>query len=148
MTDITKFFTEEDIKRITSSIIKAESSTSGEIRVRLEYNSGKDPLKSARKAFNKIGMRKTKLRNGVLFYLSIEDKVFVLLGDDEINSNVPDNFWESTKDLVLSHFKSGDFSLGLSNGIELVGQQLSTYFPHQKNDKNELSNSISFEGRK
>jgi uncharacterized membrane protein len=67
----------------------------------------------------------------------------VICGDQGINDLVPADFWDSTKDLMASHFKSGDFATGLVSGIAKVGEQLKTYFPLQENDQNELSNEIS-----
>jgi uncharacterized membrane protein len=80
----------------------------------------------------------------VLFYLSINDRKFALIGDIGINSVVPADFWDSTKEIVISHFKKGEFAEGLIAGIELTGKHLEKYFPHQKNDVNELSDDISF----
>ncbi len=139
-----KFFTEDDEKRILSAIKKAESCTSGEIRVRLERKGGKDPMAVARKAFEAIGMRKTELHNGVLFVLITEEKTFVILGDDEINKKVPSDFWNKVKDVVLEHFRKGLFAEGLSEGIKLAGEQLAIFFPYQKADTNELPDAISY----
>jgi uncharacterized membrane protein len=46
---------------------------------------------------------------------------------------------------MLSHFKNGDFLLGICEGIEEAGKQLKAHFPFQTNDSNELSNDISFQ---
>ena len=45
--------------------------------------------------------------------------------------------------IIQSHFKNGDFHLGLIDGISIAGQQLKKYFPFQADDTNELSNEIS-----
>jgi len=42
-------------------------------------------------------MQKTELRNGVLFYLSIKNKKFAILGDKGINASVSENFWDDIK---------------------------------------------------
>ena len=57
---------------------------------------------------------------------------------------VPEDFWESTKDLVIAKLKEGKFSDGLAAGIIKAGEQLKGHFPYQKNDVNELSDEISF----
>jgi uncharacterized membrane protein len=89
-------------------------------------------------------MHKTQLRNGVLFYLAIKDKQFAVLGDAGINSLVPENFWEEVKDEMLLHFKQGNFTVGLVNGITMAGEKLKQHFPYQKDDINELPDEISF----
>ena len=79
----------------------------------------------------------------MLIYVAYQDKNFVICGDQGINDLVPTDFWDTTKDMMASHFKSGDFASGLVSGIAQVGEQLKTYFPLQENDQNELSNEIS-----
>ena len=85
------FFTPEQRDAILAAVRHAESFTSAEIRVRLDKRAGDDPREMARKTFDAMGMRKTELRNGVLFYLAAEDCRFVLPGDDGIHHKVPTN---------------------------------------------------------
>jgi uncharacterized membrane protein len=144
MQKLEDFFSDADKQSILVAINAAESMTSGEIKVRIERNSGGDPMKTARKAFNALGMRKTKLHNGVLFVLAVEDRTFVILGDDGINAKVPEGFWNNVKDTVLQHFSTGNFASGLTAGIKLAGEQLATFFPHDNNDVNELADAISY----
>jgi uncharacterized membrane protein len=88
-------------------------------------------------------MHETELKNGVLIYLAVADKKFVICGDKGINTVVPDDFWDTTKEAMLSHFKNGEFKQGLIDGIQKAGEQLKNYFPWQDGDTNELSNEIS-----
>ena len=46
--------------------------------------------------------------------------------------------------MMVSQFKKGEFAIGLVKGIEMSGQQLKQYFPHQADDVNELSDEISY----
>lgn len=94
--------------------------------------------------FEKLKMHKTKLRNGVLFYLALENRKFAILGDAGINKVVPDNFWEDVKETVLEHFREGNYTDGLVKGILMAGEKLKEHFPYQQDDINELSNDISF----
>ncbi len=96
--------------------------------------------------FEELDMHKTELRNGVLIYLAMEDKQLAILGDVGINLKVPKGFWDDTRDVMISHFKNGEFAKGLSQGILNAGQQLKEHFPYQKDDTNELSDEISFGG--
>ena len=139
------FFTKEQQAKILSSVKAAEESTSGEIRVHIETTFKGDVLDRAAWVFKKLGMYKTALRNGVLFYLAVEDRKFAIIGDAGINSKVPEDFWDKVKDLMQNKFKEGKFTEGLSEGIMLAGEQLKTHFPHQKDDVNELSDEISFD---
>jgi uncharacterized membrane protein len=83
------------------------------------------------------------LKNGVLIYVAVKDKHFVICGDKGINDLVPDDFWDCTRDIMVSHFKEGRFKQGLIDGILRAGEQLQKYFPYQEGDTNELSNEIS-----
>lgn len=137
-------FTQTEQDQITAAIREAEMNTSGEIRVHIESSCKGDVLDQAAYIFKKLEMHKTELRNGVLFYLAVKNRKFAILGDAGINLKVPENFWDETKDLVLSEFQQGKFADGLSKGIQLAGHQLKKHFPHQEDDVNELSDEISF----
>ena len=139
-----KFFTEEQKKKITEAVKEAELNTSGEIRLHVEKNCKIDVLDRAAYIFRKLKMHRTEQRNGVLFYLAIENRKFAILGDAGINKVTPDNFWEDIKETVLEYFKKGEYAEGLSTGIKMAGEALQKYFPYKQDDVNELSNDISF----
>lgn len=139
-----KYFTEENKLQITNAIRVAETNTSGEIRVHIENHCKEDVLDRAAYLFEKLEMHKTELRNGVLFYLAVEDKKFAILGDGGINAKVPEGFWESTKKVVIAKLKEGLHAEALSDGIIMAGEQLKAHFPYQDDDVNELSDEISF----
>jgi uncharacterized membrane protein len=89
-------------------------------------------------------MQKTKERNGVLFYVCLNPKSFVILGDEKIDQVVKtENFWEGTKELVINHFKNKMYKDGLIYGILKAGKKLQEFFPAQKDNRDELSNEIS-----
>lgn len=134
----------KDENEIVEAIRTAEKSTSGEIRVHLEKSSGsQDIFERAMEVFHQLKMDNTKEENGVLIYVAMEDRNFVIYGDKGINDKVEDDFWESTKDVILNHFKKGNFKQGLVDGILMAGEQLKRHFPWQEDDENELSDQIS-----
>ena len=138
------FFTEEQKTNIVDAIKKAELNTSGEVRVHIEDRCKADVLDRAATVFALLKMHKTKLRNGVLFYLAVKDRKFAILGDSGINAKVPENFWNDIKEMMAKHFSKGNFAEGLSEGILKAGEQLKKYFPYQSDDINELDDEISF----
>ncbi len=138
------YFTPDQQQQIVDAIEEAEINTSGEIRVHIDLTCKGDVLDQAAKTFAMLKMHKTKLRNGVLIYLSVQDHKFAILGDAGINSQVPENFWETTKQAMLNQFKENNMTEGLVTGITMAGEQLKKYFPYQDNDINELENNISF----
>ena len=138
------FFSKDQKDQIVQAIIHAESDTSGEIRIHVENNCYGDVLDRAAYIFKKLKMHKTVQRNGVLIYFSVLHKKFAIIGDAGINEVVPENFWNQIKDNMSDEFKKDNFTDGLINAILKTGEQLKNYFPHQKNDVNELSDDISF----
>ena len=139
-------FTAAEQQRIVEAIRQAEKATSGEIRVHVEAHCAHaDPVQRAIEVFAQLGMQQTKDQNGVLFYLAHADRKFAIVGDKGIDANVPAGFWESTRNILRSHFASGAYAEGLSQGILLAGQQLKQYFPYASDDTNELADDISFD---
>ena len=133
---------------LIAAIRQAEITTSGEIRVHLEDTcSTPEPLDRAAQVFAELNMHKTAARNGVLFYMAWKSRQFAVVGDAAINAVVSDDFWETTKEAVLEHFRSGNYVLGLERGIKMVGEQLQRYFPYNATtDQNELDDAISLGG--
>ena len=144
---MTNPFSDAEQQRILAAIRQAETATSGEIRVHVEpHCAHPDPVQRAIEVFDQLGMHQTKQRNGVLFYLAHTDRRFAVVGDEGIDAKVPDDFWETTKDLLREHFAVGNYAEGLSRGIERAGQQLKHYFPYDRaTDTNELPDDISFD---
>lgn len=144
MSDPFDFFDFNQQQRIIAAIRAAEKTTSGEVRVHLDEDSGGHPVRKAIKVFRWLKMHKTQQRNGVLFYLAVKDHRFAVIGDRGINDKVPSDFWNSTRDILAEHFKRGAFVEGLERGIAEAGQQLAAHFPYQSDDVNELPDDISF----
>ncbi|MDY0101347.1 MAG: TPM domain-containing protein [Lentimicrobium sp.] len=139
-----KFFSSEEKDDIKQAILDAELNTSGEIRVHIENKHKGNVLERAAYIFKKLHMDQTDQHNGVLFYLSIQTRTFAIIGDEGINAVVPEEFWESTKMLMINHFREDRFAQGLVEGIAEAGIQLKKHFPFQAEDVNELSDEISF----
>jgi len=139
------FFTKSEKNVILEAIKEAEKNTSGEIRVHIENRCKEDVLDRAAWIFKKLGMERTRERNGVLFYLAVKDRKFAIIGDAGINSKVPEGFWNQIKEIMEKNFIEGRFTEGLSEGIKMAGEKLKEYFPYNKGDINELSDEISFD---
>ena len=144
MSDIKNQFTEEQKQRIVDAVKEAEHNTSGEIRVHIEKKCKADVMDRAAYIFEKLEMHKTELRNGVLFYVAVQDKKFAILGDAGINAKVPEKFWDKIKENMINLLKEGKVVQSLAEGILMAGKQLKEHFPYQKDDVNELPDEISF----
>jgi len=130
-------------QQILRAIREAEKDTSGEIRVHIEDYTKGDVLDRAADIFEKLKMHKTRLRNGVLFYLAFRSRKFAILGDAGINMVVPENFWDDIKTSMEDFFTKEEFTEGLVTGISMAGKILKNHFPYQKDDINELPDEIS-----
>lgn len=139
-----KLFTEKEKEIIVKAVKTAELNTSGEIRVHVERTCPEELMDRAAYIFEMLKMHQTELRNGVLFYLSVDDHQLAILGDAGINARVKEGFWDEIKEAMLSDFREGDMAGGLEKGILMAGEQLKAHFPYQTDDVNELSDEISF----
>lgn len=140
---IEAFLTPQEEQEIVAAIIQAESHTSGEIRVHIESTTTLDHFRRAQEVFHMLKMDNTKEGNGVLIYVAVEDKKFVIYGDTGINEVVPKGFWDATKDIMQQHFKQGAFKKGIIEGITSAGNELKAHFLRESGDQNELSNEVS-----
>ena len=135
-----------DTARIEDAIRTAERRTSGEICVSVSSLFWGNVEKAAKRAFDRLGMARTKQHNGVLLFVVPARRKFVILGDTGIHEKVGQQFWARIAAKVAGRFREGDFTGGLALAIEEVGEQLAVHFPYDKAcDVNELSNEVSFE---
>ncbi|MEN8798234.1 MAG: TPM domain-containing protein [Flavobacteriaceae bacterium] len=143
MSEVEEFLSAAEEQEIVSAILEAENNTSGEIRVHIESSCNQDHYKRAQQLFHQLKMDNTRERNGVLLYVAVKDHKFVILGDKGIDKVVPDDFWDTTRDIIQEHFKKGQFKQGIVEGILMAGNELKVHFPWKSDDTNELSDEIS-----
>ena len=138
------FLTADQQKTVVDAVRLAEKGTSGEIRIHIDGDCPSSALERAEEVFAKLGMHRTKLRNGVLIYLACNTKVFAIIGDKGINDLVPEHFWEDVIAMMGSEFRAGRFTEGLAQAVIMAGEKLQAYFPYQSDDVNEQPDEISF----
>ncbi|MCX8676361.1 MULTISPECIES: TPM domain-containing protein [unclassified Apibacter] len=137
-------FSPRDEEDIIEAIRQAEAMSTGEIRVHLDQNLTGDALATAQSLFTKLGMEKTKDKNGVLFYVSENKKKIAVIGDVNIHKYVHQNFWDGLLKEITFSFKKDNYKEGLINAILKTGTKLKKFFPRDgKNIENELPNEIS-----
>ena len=130
---------------IVDAIHKAEIQTSGEIRVHVQPKAHGDIRTVAERTFERLGMTKTALRNGVLLFIACEEQRFVILGDKGIDEKVPAGFWDEIAAKLTIRFQHGQFTEGIVEAIHSAGEELRHYFPRAHDDVNELTNDINVE---
>ena len=53
-------------------------------------------------------------------------------------------FWEDIRDKMAAAFEQDEFGEGISEGVSLIGERLSEYFPYQRDDIDEISDEIVY----
>ena len=137
-------FTKDEEKKIIQAIEKAELHTSGEIRLHVEDYCTANPYERALEVFYLLKMENTEARNGVLLYIAIKDRKLAIIGDQGIHEKLSNDFWDNIITKLQENFKNEIFAKGIIEAILEIGNQLSTYFPLNNDDKDELTNEISF----
>ncbi len=140
-----EFLAALDQPRIVAAIKDAENDASAEIRVHVQPKGGDDIRNVAERTFERLGMTKTALRNGVLLFIASEEQRFVILGDKGIHEKVPAGFWDEIAAKLTIRFKAGEFTDGIVDAIEAAGEHLAKYFPHKADDVDELPDDIDVE---
>jgi uncharacterized membrane protein len=144
---IYEYLTDDELLRVSNKIKEKELLTSGEICLSIKekrnlFDRNKDVRLLAEKEFLRLGVNNTKENTGILIFILLADREFYILADQGINSKVTQNMWDEISKNMGSDFSKGNFSAGLINCIESVGQILSKHFPVQPGDINELSNKV------
>lgn len=131
-----------DHEAIVAAIRAAEARTAGEIRVVLARVGTDDPVAAAKRHFERLGMTRTALRNGVLIFVAPASRTFAVIGDTAIHEKCGDGFWTELTEAMTGHFRSGALTSGIVLAIERAGGLLASHFPRQPDDRNELPDEV------
>lgn len=140
---VARVLTADDLEAIAAAVAAAERQTSGQIRVHLERRATGDPLDQARRAFRRLAMDRTRLRNGVLLFLALDDHGFAIVGDRGIHERVGPGFWDSVRDGLQVDLRAGRIREGIVAAVLEIGRALRGHFPDRPDDIDELSDSVS-----
>jgi uncharacterized membrane protein len=134
-----------DVSAVEQAVREAERRTTGEVRVALSrfYFWG-DVRRAAARAFDRLGMRRTRDRNGVLIFVAPWRRRFAIVGDEALGGRVAPDFWRGLADDLGQAFRAGDGTGGLARAIAAVGDQLARHFPAEPGDNpNELPDTVA-----
>src|SRR5438105_4123843 len=109
-----------DAARVRAAIEAAEKRTSGEIVVSVSTWFWGGVREAAERTFERLGVRKTAQRNGVLLFVVPSRRQFVVLGDEGIHAKVGQSFWEAAVSAMGERFRAGDVTGALVDGIERI----------------------------
>ena len=147
-----KLFSDDDFDAISRVIGEAEAGTTAEIRVHLDrrvphgrfWTKG-HPLKRAQALFTRLGMHRTRERNGVLIYLAVMDRKLAIVGDEGIHAQVGDAYWERLRDVMVEDLGGRSPRDGVITAVQDLGRVLQQHFPRRGDKPNELSNEVDVE---
>ena len=138
-----EFLSKLEHNRIVQAIRKAESKTSGEIRVLIQRGKlNSDPFVAAQKSFHRLGMHKTRERNAVLIFVAPRVHKFAVIGDQAIHEKCGGQFWQRVVEKMRTHFQSEEFTDALIEAVEEIGEALACDFPKTREDTNELPDDL------
>jgi len=139
------FLSAKEKQRIEEAVRTAENATSAEIRVVFARKLGEDALAEAQEWFVRLGMDKTRERNGVLICIGVASKRFAIVGDEGIDRYMTEDGWQKVRDRMAERFRANQFVEGIAYGVTEVGRVLSEHFPPRDDDINELPDEVVVE---
>jgi uncharacterized membrane protein len=118
-----------DASAVERAVARAETGTTGEIRVSIAPFFVGSVRRMAEGAFRRLGMHATKDRNGVLLLIAPARRQVVVLGDEGIHAQVGDAFWTAIAARVSTRFREGRFTEGVVEAVDAIGDALARHFP-------------------
>lgn len=97
---------------------------------------------NAKEQFYNLGLNRTKTRQGIMFFVSFDEKYVEIISDTTISSKIEDEYWQDIINEFISNVKKKELSKGYLKAIDSCSKILIKEFPIQENDKNELPNEV------
>lgn len=97
---------------------------------------------NANNQFYNLGLNRTKTRQGIMFFVSFDEKYVEIITDTTISEKIDDEYWEKIVEQFIIDVKKNKLALGYLNAIESCSELLINKFPIEKNDENELPNEV------
>jgi uncharacterized membrane protein len=136
------FLTSEQEQEVVEAIRAAEARTSGEIRVVITLRWILRPERHAWRLFAKLGMERTRHRNGALIVLFTRRRRFVVLGDSGLHGVVGPGYWNDVAAAMTNLLREGRKVDALTAAIRTLGETMSSHWPPEASNPNELSNAV------
>jgi uncharacterized membrane protein len=135
-----------DRARVRQAVEAAERRTSAEIVVSIAPFFLGRVWPAARRAFERLGVARTRGRNGVLVFVVPARRQVVVLADEGALARLEPATWRDVASRIADAFARGQGTTGLVDGIERLSRVLSGPFPHQRGDLNELPDQPQLQG--
>jgi uncharacterized membrane protein len=118
-----------DAARVRRAIEEAEAKTSGEIVVSIAPFFLGSVDSAARRTFSRLGMARTRERNGVLLFVVPARRQLYLLGDQDVSHRVGEKFWEHAARDVSARLANGETTSALIFAVARIGEELARHYP-------------------
>ena len=96
----------------------------------------------ARQHFVEAGLAQTKDRTGILIFISELERRVELLADEGIASKIDQEQWNDIVATITTGLKENTFEQSLISAIRQCGELLTTHFPADSSNPNELDNAL------
>jgi uncharacterized membrane protein len=127
-----------DVARVREAVEAAERTTSAEIVVSIAPFFLGRVWHAAQRAFARLGVSRTRERNGLLVFVVPSRRQVVVLADEGALARVDPSVWPETATQIATAFARGHGTTGLVDGIARLARSLRGPFPHEHADVNEL----------
>lgn len=101
---------------------------------------------AARRAFGDLELTRTVGSTGIMIYVSLFERVAVVLADKAIAAHHEQKTWDEIRDLVINGLKSGRGTDGFVQAITRCSAILEEHFPVRADDVDELANHLRIIG--
>jgi len=98
--------------------------------------------RAAHQAFHQLRMTHTEAATGIMIYVSLFERMVVIVADKAINDRHDAETWNGVRDLLITGLKEGNATQGFVNAVKECGSILKADFPIQPDDTNELANEL------
>jgi uncharacterized membrane protein len=135
------------LKDIEKAVKHSESRHSGELRFAIENAldpgwvwRGMTARHRATEVFSNLRVWDTEENSGVLIYVQLADREVHILADRGINKCVTQAEWDRIAQMMQNEFSQGNFRQGSLIGVEEITRLLTTHFPANSENTDELPN--------
>lgn len=116
------------------------------MEVRIALTPGRTEARRVRRRavelFRAAVERRTKVRTGVLLYLSLAEHRAEIVADEAIHAKVAPELWGEAMAVLLERTRAGRPGEGVAAAVERIGAVLAEHFPRRQGDTNELSDRL------
>jgi uncharacterized membrane protein len=137
-----EFLSQVDDAAVVAAIEQAETNTSGQIRVFVTHHEVTNAFIAAQRHFLRLGMDKTRARNGVLIFVAPKSHAFAIIGDQAVHEKCGDEFWKRVAGEMTGHFKQSAWTAAIVHGVATAGAVLAEHFPREADGVNELPDKV------